>query len=87
MNPVWSLLLLLRPWMGRGYIVIQVVYWVKLPKQRRLYPIFCEIMGPDKWDTIEWYQVTWNPHEFRGLTGCQWDSRDLGRHSLISELM
>ena len=25
MDPVWSLLLLLRPWMGHGYTVIQVV--------------------------------------------------------------
>ena len=40
MDPVWSLLLLLRPCMGYGYIVIQVVCWVELPKQRRLYPIF-----------------------------------------------
>ena len=43
MNPVWSLLLLLRPWMGHGYIVIQVVYWVELLEQRRLSPIFVKI--------------------------------------------
>ena len=52
MDPVWSLLLLLRPCMGYGYIVIQVVCWVELPKQRRLYLIFCENMDPDKWDII-----------------------------------
>ena len=43
MDPVWSLLLLLRPWMGYGYIVIQVVYWVELLEQRRLCPIFVKI--------------------------------------------
>ena len=43
MDLVLSLLLLLRPWMGHGYTVIQVVYWVELPKQRRLCPIFVKI--------------------------------------------
>ena len=43
MDLVWSLLLLLRPWIGKGYTVIQVVYWVELPKQRRLCPIFVKI--------------------------------------------
>ena len=57
MDPVWSLLLLLRPWMGHGYTVIQVVYWVELPEQRRL-PDFCENMDPDKWDPTVWYRVT-----------------------------
>ena len=46
MNHVWSLLLLLRPWMGHGYIVIQVVYWVELPEQMRLCPIFVKIWIP-----------------------------------------
>ena len=46
MNLVWSLLLLLRPWMGYGYTVIQVLYWVELPKQKRLYPIFVKIWIP-----------------------------------------
>ena len=45
-NPVWSLLLLLRTWMGYGYTVIHVVYWVELPKQRRLCPIFVKIWIP-----------------------------------------
>ena len=48
MDPVWSLLLLLRTWMGYGYIVIQVVCWVELSEQRRLCPIFCENMGHPK---------------------------------------
>ena len=43
MDPVRSILLMLRPWMGYDFIVIQVVYWVELPKQRRLCPIFVKI--------------------------------------------
>ena len=46
MDPVWSLLFLLRPWMGYGYTVIQVVYWVELPEQRRLCLIFVQIWIP-----------------------------------------
>ena len=30
MDPVWSLLFLLRPWMGYDYTVIRVVCWVDL---------------------------------------------------------
>ena len=80
MDLVWSLLLLSRPWMGYGYNVIQVVYWVKLLEQRRLCPIFCENMDSDKRDTIVWYWVTRNPQEFLWLTGCQRDLRVLGCH-------
>ena len=43
MDPVCSILLLLRPWIGYDYTVIQIVCWVELPKQRRLYPIFVKI--------------------------------------------
>ena len=75
MDPVGSILLMLRPWMGYDYTVIQVVCWVELSKQRRLCPIFCENMDPDKWNTSMWYRVTRNSQEFRGLTGCQWDPR------------
>ena len=46
MDPVWSLLLMLRPWMGYDYTVIQVVCWVELPEQRRLCPIFVKIWIP-----------------------------------------
>ena len=81
MDPKWSLLLLLRPWMGHGYIVIHVVYWVELLEQRRLCLIFCENMDPDKWDTTVWYRVTRNPWEFCGLTDCQRDPRVLGLHN------
>ena len=44
MNPVGSILLLLRPWMGYDYTVIQVVCWVNLSEQRRLCPIFVRIL-------------------------------------------
>ena len=43
MDPVWSILLLLRPLMGYDYTIIQVVCWVKLPEQKRLCPIFVKI--------------------------------------------
>ena len=49
-------------------MIIQVVGWVELPEQRRLCPIFCANMDPDKWDTTVWYQVIRNPQEFRGLS-------------------
>ena len=32
--------------MGYGYTVIQVVYWVELPEQRKLYSIFVKIWIP-----------------------------------------
>ena len=43
MDHVWSLLLLLRPWMGHGCIAIRVVYWVELLEQTRLCSIFMKI--------------------------------------------
>ena len=46
MDLMWSLLLLLKPWMSYGYIVIQVVYWVEPPEQRGLFPIFVIIWIP-----------------------------------------
>ena len=61
MDLVGSILLLLRPWMGYNFNVIQVVCWVELLEQRRLCPIFYENMDPDKRDTIVWYRVTRNP--------------------------
>ena len=48
MDLVGSILLLLRPWMGYDYTVIQVVCWVELPEKRRLCPMFFENMDPDK---------------------------------------
>ena len=50
MDPVWSIILLLRPWMSYDYTIIQVVCWVELPEQRRL-PNFFGNMDPYKWDT------------------------------------
>ena len=61
MDHVWSILLLLRPWIGYDYTVIQVVCWVELPEQKRLCPIFVKNMDLDKWDTTVWYRVTRNP--------------------------
>ena len=84
MDPVRSILLLLRPWMSYNYTVIQVVCWVELPVQRRLCPIFFENMDPDKWDKNRWYRVTRNPQEFRRLTGCQRDLR-FGASQIIVE--
>ena len=46
MDPMGSIILLLRPWMGYDYTVIQVVCWVELPKQRRLCLIFVKIWIP-----------------------------------------
>ena len=46
MDPVGLILLLLRPWMGYDYTVIQVVCWVELPEQRRLCLIFMKIWIP-----------------------------------------
>ena len=46
MDPVGSILLLLRAWIGYDYFVIQVVCWVELPEQRRLCPIFVKIWIP-----------------------------------------
>ena len=52
MDPVELILLLLRPWMGYNYTVIQVICWVELPKHRRLFLIFFyENMNLYKWDT------------------------------------
>ena len=40
MDPVGSILLLLRPWMCYDYIVIQVVCYLEIPEQMRLCLIF-----------------------------------------------
>ena len=61
MDPVGSILLMLRLWMGYDYTVIQVVCWVELPEQRRVCHIFYENVDLDKWDTTVWYWVTRNP--------------------------
>ena len=73
MDPVWSILFLLRPWMSYDHTVILLYCWVEVPEQRTLHSIFCENMNLDKWDTPVWYRVTRNPQEFHGLKGCQRD--------------
>ena len=83
MDTVSSLLLLLRPWIGYGYIVIPVVYREELPEQRRLCLIFVKI-----WMLINGIQQCGIrlPEIHRnsvGLKGCQWDPRVLGCHIII----
>ena len=46
MDLLWSLLLLLRPWIGYDYTVIHVVCWVELLEQMRLCLIFVKIWIP-----------------------------------------
>ena len=46
MDLVWSILLMLKSWMGYDYTVLKVVYWVELLEQKRLYPIFVKICIP-----------------------------------------
>ena len=53
----------------------------RAPRIKKTLPDFYENMDLDKWDTIVWCPVTRNPQEFHGLTGCQRDSRVLGRHN------
>ena len=43
MDPVGSILLMLRPCMGYDYTVIQIVCWVELSEQERLCSIFVKI--------------------------------------------
>ena len=77
-DPVWSLLLMLRPWMGHGYIVIQVVHWVELLEQRRLYSIFVKIWIPINGTQqcgIELSKI------HRNSAGWQRDSQVLGSHT------
>ena len=57
---------------GRCTMLGQVVYWVELPVQRRLYPIFIKSRVLEKKDSIEWCRVTRHSRIFRGLTGYQW---------------
>ena len=52
-------------------IIVQVGFWIEIPFQMRLCPIFFKIMDPGKWGTTVWYQVTRYPHAFRGLIGDQ----------------
>ena len=53
----------------------------RTPQTKETMSDFCENIHPDKWDTIVWYRVTRNLHEFHGLTGYQQDPRVLRCHS------
>ena len=81
MDLVVSILLLLRRWMGYDYIVIQVVCWVELHEQMRLYPIFVKIWIPIN-GTQQCGIGSPEIQEFRGLTGCQRDPRIWGVTSM-----
>ena len=65
-DPVWSRLLLLRPWMSYDYTVIQVVCCVKFPEQRRRCPIFLKM-----WISINGTQQygIWSPKIHRNSAG------------------
>ena len=74
--------------MGHGYTVIQVVYWVELPDQRRLCHIFLKIWIPinrTQQCGIGLPEIHKNSVG-DGLMGCQLDTRVLGRHRLVSKL-
>ena len=51
---------------------------VRAPRTKGTMLDFYENKDLDKWDTIVWYWVTQNPHEFSRLMGCQWDPRIWG---------
>ena len=84
MNLVWLLLLLLRPWMGYDYTIIQVVCWVRAPERRRLCPIVVKIWIPIKHNSV----VSGHPKSTRILqveclsTG----PPGFGHHILVSKL-
>ena len=63
--------------MGHGYTVIQVVYWVELLKQRRLYPIFVKIWIPI--NRTQQCDIEL-PEIHRNSAGCQRDPPVLVRH-------
>ena len=57
---------------------VHVGFWIDLPVQRRLCPIFVKIMDPAKWDITVRYQVTRYSQVFRRLTVGQWIPGFLG---------
>ena len=66
MDPMWSILVLLRPWISYDYTVIQVVCWVDFPEQMRLYLIFVKIWIPI--NMIQHYGIG-SPEIHRNSTG------------------
>ena len=73
-DPVWSLYNIETGF----HEIAQVVFWVELPVQRRLCPIFVKSQVLGKWDTMEWSRVTRHLKIFHGLTGCQQTPRIWG---------
>ena len=53
------------------HVIIQVVFWVELPIQRRLCHIFVKSWVLEKGDSMVWCRVTRHPQTFLGLTSCQ----------------
>ena len=51
--------------------IAQVVFWVEIPVQRRLCPIFVKSWVLRKGDSMEWCRVTRHPQILCKLTGCQ----------------
>ena len=47
MDPVWSILLMLRPWMSYNYTGCMLG---RAPRTKDTLPDFCENMDLDKWD-------------------------------------
>ena len=66
-DPVW---LLYNSGIG-CHVIAHVAFWVELPVQRRLCPIFIKFWVPGKKDSMVWCLVTRHPRIFCGLTGCQ----------------
>ena len=57
----------------------------RAPRINETLPDFCEIMDPEKWDTIVWYQIPKSIGIPR-VDGLSTGPPDLGGHSLVSEL-
>ena len=51
---------------GRCAILGHIVFWVELPVQRRLCPIFIKSQVLEKGDSMGWFRVTRHPRIFRG---------------------
>ena len=67
MDPVWSLYNIGTS----SHVIAQVAFWVELPIQMILYPIFVKSWVPGKGDSMVWCRVTRHPRIFHGLTNCQ----------------
>ena len=57
----------------------------RAPRTKETLPDFCEIMDPEKWDTIVWYRIPKSIGILR-VDGLSTGPPDLGGHSLVSEL-